>query len=543
MKISKYKHFLEEVELNLGELGKIRGDEKRGDILITKLKSKNPTLTTNNNKEVVIDKMKDEDGEWVEPSEAVDDITTDDIYDPDKAKDYFTKSGRYTPVFKDNDGDEFRLNQFKKTKEFGSSGAGRLVKQFESAQCIFLAIKQAYPHRYLGYNNLKSFLNKFKKFISYESNLIHLPDSVMKEDDMRGFKVDEDLIDDFLQDPEWIETFCKVPNKLWSTTTGKLDTNKLYSIYHVGYSGTDSPYVAISNKYREISKNGGFSDINISKYCPADVYMISVIDRDKILSDIYSVNTVDEVMDDGQVKKPMDELNKVLNGYFDSKMLIPISLKKISGNFKIITNSELDKDLPDFFIKSFMVGSDMRGIASKISTTSIWKHKNDKDVDIKDRNINFDSSDTSKGQNIDGEVEGSSSRHGKVSFKAIKRILNSKIEAGLKIQNLQSYEELSLLNIDQLKSLVRSLISTINILRRQVGGDLIKVQPITRGSDIRTNEKRLISRIQSLQVVLAIIQLHGISHKYSNDVITKMLRYALSIQTDKFDTPRYLRVM
>jgi hypothetical protein len=542
MKISKYKHFLEEVELNLGELGKIRGDEKRGDILITKLKSKNPTLTTNNNKEVVIDKMKDEDGEWVEPSEAVDDITTDDIYDPDKAKDYFTKSGRYTPVFKDNDGDEFRLNQFKKTKEFGSSGAGRLVKQFESAQCIFLAIKQAYPHRYLGYNNLKSFLNKFKKFISYESNLIHLPDSVMKEDDMRGFKVDEDLIDDFLQDPEWIETFCKVPNKLWSTTS-KLDTNKLYSIYHVGYSGTDSPYVAISNKYREISKNGGFSDINISKYCPADVYMISVIDRDKILSDIYSVNTVDEVMDDGQVKKPMDELNKVLNGYFDSKMLIPISLKKISGNFKIITNSELDKDLPDFFIKSFMVGSDMRGIASKISTTSIWKHKNDKDVDIKDRNINFDSSDTSKGQNIDGEVEGSSSRHGKVSFKAIKRILNSKIEAGLKIQNLQSYEELSLLNIDQLKSLVRSLISTINILRRQVGGDLIKVQPITRGSDIRTNEKRLISRIQSLQVVLAIIQLHEISHKYSNDVITKMLRYALSIQTDKFDTPRYLRVM
>jgi hypothetical protein len=541
MKISKYKHFLEEVELNLGELGKIRGDEKRGDILITKLKSKNPTLTTNNNKEVVIDKMKDEDGEWVEPSEAVDDITTDDIYDPDKAKDYFTKSGRYTPVFKDNDGDEFRLNQFKKTKEFGSSGAGRLVKQFESAQCIFLAIKQAYPHRYLGYNNLKSFLNKFKKFISYESNLIHLPDSVMKEDDMRGFKVDEDLIDDFLQDPEWIETFCKVPNKLWSTTS-KLDTNKLYSIYHVGYSGTDSPYVAISNKYREISKNGGFSDINISKYCPADVYMISVIDRDKILSDIYSVKTVDEIID-GQVKKPMDELNKVLNGYFDSKMLIPISLKKISGNFKIITNSELDKDLPDFFIKSFMVGSDMRGIASKISTTSIWKHKNDKDVDIKDRNINFDSSDTSKGQNIDGEVEGSSSRHGKVSFKAIKRILNSKIESGLKIQNLQSYEELSLLNIDQLKSLVRSLISTINILRRQVGGDLIKVQPITRGSDIRTNEKRLISRIQSLQVVLAIIQLHEISHKYSNDVITKMLRYALSIQTDKFDTPRYLRVM
>jgi hypothetical protein len=185
----------------------------------------------------------------------------------------------------------------------------------------------------------------------------------------------------------------------------------------------------------------------------------------------------------------------------------------------------------------------MRGISSKISTTSIWKHKNDKDVDIKDRNINFDSSDTSKGQNIDGEVEGSSSRHGKVSFKAIKRILDSKIETGAKIQKLQTYQELSLLNIDQLKSLVRSLISTINTLRKRAEGDLIKVQPITRGSDISSNEKKLISRIQSLQVVLAIIQLHEISHKDSHDAVTKILRYALSIQTDKFDTPRYLRVV
>ena len=91
--------------------------------------------------------------------------------------------------------------------------------------------------------------------------------------------------------------------------------------------------------------------------------------------------------------------------------------------------------------------------------------------------------------------------------------------------------------------MVRSLISTINTLRKQTEGDLIKVQPITRGSDIRSNENRLISRIQSLQVVLSIIQLHELSHKESNDVVTKILRYALSIQTDKFDTPRYLRVV
>jgi hypothetical protein len=525
-KIPNYKSFLEEVELNLAELGKVRDNEKRGDVLVRKLKD-DPSFTTNNNKNIEVDKMKDEEGNWVEPSDVIDDITTDGEYDPDKAKKYFTKGTRYEPVFKDEDGGEFRLNQFKKTKEFGSAGAGRLVKQFESVQCIFLAIKQVFPERYLGSSNLIRFFNEF---VNYPSNLVHLPDVVMKEDEMRGFKIDENLMNDFLQDPNWLETFFKIPNRLWTKTGNYIDTNRVYSIYHVGYSGSDSPYTAIYNKYKELSKDGGFSDINITKYCPADVYMISIIDKDKIITDINSTETI-------------NELNVVLNKYFDTKMLVPISLKKISGNFKIITNSELDKELPDFFIKSFMVGSDMRGISSKISTTSIWKHRNDKDVDIKDRNINFDSSDTSKGQNIDGEVEGSSSRHGKVSFKAIKRILDSKIEAGAKIQKLQTYQELSLLNIDQLKSLVRSLISTINTLRKQTEGDLIKVQPITRGSDISSNEKKLISRIQSLQVVLAIIQLHEISHKDSHDAVTKILRYALSIQTDKFDTPRYLRVV
>ena len=525
-KIPNYKSFLEEVELNLAELGKVRDNEKRGDVLVRKLKD-DPSFTTNNNKNIEVDKMKDEEGNWVEPSDVIDDITTDGEYDPDKAKKYFTKGTRYEPVFKDEDGDEFRLNQFKKTKEFGSAGAGRLIKQFESVQCIFLAIKQVFPERYLGSSNLIRFFNEF---VNYPSNLVHLPDVVMKEDEMRGFKIDENLMNDFLQDPNWLETFFKIPNRLWTKTGNYIDTNRVYSIYHVGYSGSDSPYTAIYNKYKELSKDGGFSDINITKYCPADVYMISIIDKDKIITDINSTETI-------------NELNVVLNKYFDTKMLVPISLKKISGNFKIITNSELDKELPDFFIKSFMVGSDMRGISSKISTTSIWKHRNDKDVDIKDRNINFDSSDTSKGQNIDGEVEGSSSRHGKVSFKAIKRILDSKIEAGAKIQKLQTYQELSLLNIDQLKSLVRSLISTINTLRKQTEGDLIKVQPITRGSDISSNEKKLISRIQSLQVVLAIIQLHEISHKDSHDAVTKILRYALSIQTDKFDTPRYLRVV
>ena len=220
-KIPNYKSFLEEVELNLAELGKVRDNEKRGDVLVRKLKD-DPSFTTNNNKNIEVDKMKDEEGNWVEPSDVIDDITTDGEYDPDKAKKYFTKGTRYEPVFKDEDGGEFRLNQFKKTKEFGSAGAGRLVKQFESVQCIFLAIKQVFPERYLGSSNLIRFFNEF---VNYPSNLVHLPDVVMKEDEMRGFKIDENLMNDFLQDPNWLETFFKIPNRLWTKTGNYIDTS------------------------------------------------------------------------------------------------------------------------------------------------------------------------------------------------------------------------------------------------------------------------------------------------------------------------------
>lgn len=514
MKLLRFKKFMEEVELNLDELGKLVNGEKRGDVLIKKIKNEEE-LTTNNNKSIKIDKMKS-NGNWVEPEIALDNISTDDEYDLEKGKSYFKSGNRYINVFMDEDGDEFKLNQFKKTKEFGSSGAGALTRKFESVQCLFLGIKQAYPNNYLTSKNLMTYYNKYKDI----QNLVFLPGNI---------KVDEDLINDFLQDEDWVKTFCKIPNRIWSTKY--VDINQLYSIYHASYIGSDSPYINIDKKYKQFAKSGGWSDINISKYCPADVYMVAKLHVNEINT---KINECDDI----------DELTKTINSLFDSRLLIPLSLKKIKDGFKVITNSEIGKDLPDFFIKSFHFGSDMKGIGTKISTTSIWKHRNDKDVDFKDRKINFDSSDTKSNVNVDGEVEGSSSRHGKISFNSIKRILDSKISSGYKIQNLQTHSELKSLTIDQLKSQVMSLVNRCLELKQNIGGgELIDVSPIKRGSDITTSENRLISRIQSMQIALAILQLHLISHKESNSVITKIMRYALSVETDKFSTPRYLRII
>ncbi len=110
-------------------------------------------------------------------------------------------------------------------------------------------------------------------------------------------------------------------------------------------------------------------------------------------------------------------------------------------------------------------GSNLKGIGSKIETTSIWKHKLNKDVDIKKRVINFDSSDTSKLLNIDGEIEGSSSKHGKISFGWIKKILSSSCEK-LNIDNIQEYVYFKNSNIEELRDLTLDLINKIELIKK-----------------------------------------------------------------------------
>jgi hypothetical protein len=195
-------------------------------------------------------------------------------------------------------------------------------------------------------------------------------------------------------------------------------------------------------------------------------------------------------------------MNDLIDGLFDEGLLIPISLKKIlkpiivdkvnKNKFNIIVNREVGKQLPEFIIKSFIIGKDFKGMSSKISTTSLWKYRNNKDVDIKDRLMNFDSSNVRSGANIDGEVEGSSSRHGKLSFDAIKRILGNP-------ETLQTSKELRALNIDDLEQMVVDLSEEIK------KSNMTKVIPMNRAKSIKNNQNSLVCRIQSLQVILSFI--------------------------------------
>jgi hypothetical protein len=519
-RIIKFSKFFES-NLKLGELS----NKKRGDILVKKLKNNEPITISNdknssNDKNVKIDKMKN-GNDWVEPEEAISNITDQDgNYDSDKAKSYLTKSTRYLKVFKDEDENEYQLNQFKKTKEFGSKGAGRLIREFESIQCIFLAIKQAYPNKLLGRNNIFDFFRKYKEITNENGSLLKLNSNV---------NIDEQLLEDFIQDEDWLSTFYRIPNKLWDKRYKYLDQNELYMIYHVGNKDSDSIYIALSDQYKKFSKYGKFNDINITKWCPADVYLVSFISKNDIIKDIKSTNSI-------------SELNSIVDKYFDEKKLLPISLKKINkdSNFKIITNREVDKELPEFEISTLMTNNDpLRGIGSKISTFSTWKYRNNKNVDNKSRVLNLDSSNTSKKQEIDGEVEGSSSRHGKISFNAMKRIIDSAKDQ-FTFQEIQTTDQLSKLETSQLETIASDLKEKVD---RITPDNLLLHNSSPRSSHINGDKNKLISKIQSLQIVVAMSEIYNQDQSVANNIITKIMRYALSIQTDKFDTPRYLRVI
>lgn len=529
--ILNYDKFLEEVQLTLSELDKNNGE--RGNVLIRKLKEHEP-LTTIDNRRLEIDQMKGDNDTWVDVEDAIANITNDDnddIYNSEKSRNYF-KSGRYyRPIFKSG-ATELPINKILKTQDFGSKGAGRLTKHFETLQTIFLSIRQNARVEIQSdevnlYELYTAFVRDFTengKIVDPSQANVFIPDNS---------KLDDDFIDDFIDNQKWLDTFSKVPNTLWTQRLNLINTNREYLFYHTGYKGNDSPFTAISKKYKQFSRNDDpdldFRNIDFNKYCPADVYIIDKIRCAEIVGRINNVAI-----------NSLVALSTLIDELFDAKLLIPISLKMISGdNFKIITNREPGKELPDFLIRAFMVGDNFKGLGSKISTTSIWKHRNNTNVDRVNRIMAFDTSNSGRKQNLDGEIEGSQSRHGKISFIALERIIRHYYNNA----ELDYSDDLHIYETEELREMVVILTNELRELKRVHGKLPLEVTEIRRGHNIENNKNKLISRIQSLQIIKSLMYIYSINAEKANIVMTAILRYALSIQSDKFDTPRYLRVI
>ena len=568
MNIYTFKKFLE-ANLDLPELKKLRGGSPpRGNVLVKKLKDHEDLQV--GTKKVVVDKMAQFvdtptglSASWVDPEEGVSQITQPNgNYDPNKADKYFKYKNKYRSVFKDEDDFEFKLDQIFKTKDFGSKGPGGDTSNFESIQAIFIGIKVDVPDTVLKPDDEeintdvqskdRSITSSYKKF---------LDDGGLKDVKLNpNIQINYDTLEKYLSDKHWVSTFCDVPNRLYDENEKKkyINPSIKYITYHTGYKGADSPYVNLLKKYKELSKlgnagtiDGTFTDIDYSKWCPADIYLV-----DKKL--LIPPAKEEDVNINIEISKAlnMKQLANVVKRFFTLKQFIPISLKKVKqgAKFKIITNNGIGVNLPEFRIVNFRINADSMGIGSKISTQSEWKYMN-KIIDERDRVINFDSSDTSKPVNIDGEVEGSSSKHGKISLNYINRNisnifkdrnesmgdLNIKTHAEIK-SDLSKERDPNQVLQDKIRDISDEIIKLSNS-NPTLKGLLSVVKVSKNGTDTNGNINAGISRYQSLQVIYLIMKAYSVDAEFGNQIITKIMRYALSVQTDFFNTPMYLRVI
>jgi hypothetical protein len=531
--LHKFQSFLE-ATLNIQELEKPdkSSSKKRGQILVNKLKSKDP-IKKKDGKVVTVDKMY-VDGDWEEPSDAVDQITTGGEYDQVKGQEYFIKNFtpnmdpkkyKYKNVFKDDDGDEFGLTQIFKSADFGSKGAGVDTGLNEVLQAIFIGIRLESSED-LSVENIRK---------SYQRYLSESEKSPIVMVDDKYETIDEEKLEKFLSNRDWVETFINVPNLLFSYEKivdkqflPLIDPQKLYLVYHTSYKSDKSPYFILKKKYLQLAKlskftNKDFSKVNFNKFCPGDVY-------------IFEPDSIENFRADVNNSKDIHELIKICEDYYDEGKSIPVSLKmvKSGGNYRIITNNEIYSKSPLFSIDKFIINDDpYRGIGSKIKTSSIWFYR-EENVH-RDRTINFDSSDTSKYTEIDGEVDGSTSRHGKISLEQIIRI----IRKNKQLNKIESVNSLKKLTIEQLEQKLNKLYEELD----SKGKNNIQYNLSDRGSKIEGSEKKIISKIQSLQVVKTLLDIHTKDQNTANIIITEIMKFALSIQVDYFLTPYYLRVI
>ena len=523
--------------------------KNRGDVLVAKLRA-GDEIELNSGRKVDIEKMKDPDvdGEWKDVDNAVGNITDDSgKFDVEKATDYLRRNTRATKVFKDDeDGSIYKLTDFKKTVDFGSSGSGRRIREHESIQALFLAKRIADTVDIPDDSEvirgiLKGFadaLANTKKFVV--DNVEYCEVMVAS-----SFNLDEEIIDYYMSDPSWISTFSKVPNQLSRFTvrqkgevTPLIPSDRAYRIYHISYKGEDSVPARMIAKYNALNREAGFS-VEISKYNPADVYMVDLEKLDGVLE---SIDSCTDIL----------ELNTALNSMFDERTLIPISLKRsgpAEDDTLIVVNAEEDMELPEFEVRSFRVSNELgKGIGTKIITMSSWMHSG-QTIETP-RNLSIDSPNTGQNVNVDGEIDGKWARQGKISLMWMRRFIEesplySKVRDYVEDEPINTFSELDNLDEEDLEELLATLNADVKSMENDMAIDVV---PDTRGRSTEGHgrKKKLISKVQSMQVIraLAVIDSHD-SDKGSavNDIVSNMLLYALSIKNPNFTSPRYVRVV
>jgi hypothetical protein len=553
MEIFKFYKLNEASKISFGDLLKSNPPKSvliRGELLVQKLKN-GGEFEANGGSVVITHMLNLVDKVYYSINDPIakpiSQITDDEgNFDPIKSKSYLNRNR----VFQTSNGKTYKLTDLYKTVEFGSKGAGRNTNENEIIQMLLLSKRISLGRNFVRQdvnNLLDQFIEENPKF---PSNCI-IPD---------GFKIKD--IDIYSTDKNWMGTFLNCINNIANASSNGKNLflpNKNYEFYHNSVKDKNSIHKVILGKFKEfltgnnyeeiLKKFSEFNKMEFSKYYPADIWVINDYKDEEIKTKIKS-------------SKSIEEMTNILNEYFDLRDLIPVSLKKVGTDLNsgiIITNNEKDSDLPDFNVTKFHLEKDLEnGIGVRVDTDSKWTPRGQKEPISRQRNLKIDTSDSSKFQNVDGEVDGKYARHGKVSFSVMKKFIElspyfKHVQKLTTEYPLQTVEELKSKTVEELKEIIKNLDDEIKEL--STGPIGVEILYDLRGLKNNLHEKKLISKIQSMQIVRSLIIIDSIDpsprwikgvenpNNQVDIIMTKILLYALSINNGGFYTPRYARVI
>jgi len=267
-------------------------------------------------------------------------------------------------VAKKNTSSDITFTKITKTVQFGSnqgSGAGSdKTGLFEGAACWMTA------YRY----SLRKDIDP--EYIVTLNDLSAVSGSVETDETL------EDIHEFLINDPAWMKSSIKTANKLYGATKYRNTKFK----FHRGTSIVNT----VENHFKKVNAADGRPFSNINKWTPADIYMCS---HDFDVSQI-----TDEMTFQGGI-------NKILLDLVKSKQLIGVSLKKVTSATANLTEH-------NFTRASLTVKKPFVNVGSKTLMNSM-----DIYVEGQGVSVQFRATD-SEGKTWQGEVMGSSAKHGKV---------------------------------------------------------------------------------------------------------------------------------
>lgn len=462
----------------------------RGDIILGKIKNKEKF------------QLKDGGKAIVELEDGIEISDTDGKYDPSKSDNLkLSKSRLKNSFINPNNGQKFKISDFIKTDEFGGGRGSSLgtidTKIVETIQAYVFAFKQKYsPNKNLM---VRMFDN----------------DEILAKICQCGeaYGYEKISLDTIKKHKDYFLTFIKTANKFISRI-GILSKTKKYNFHQI--SSGSSFAIALSESYRRSCKNSFGLIVNMAKWTPSDIWAVNELLENDFIEELKNINTV-------------TDLNQFIDFNFGensrSRNIVGISLKKISSrqeNILVVINKETER--PRFEINHISLSNNPFTKGLDI----IIKRLSKKYPGIDKLNVRSNSSSIS---NINVEIIGSSSRHGKCSLNQINSFLkSSNLETVPLVNNLSKIpqKELSKMVMDLYDEMLNLESSEIRLGR-------IPTTSVTM--------PYLISKYQSLLLSKILINSKISDPQSSDKCINSIMYYALAIENQYFSCPKYARVV